>query len=616
MSDKTEYSQNTVILVLEEEKVTCDKEVLIKNSDYFKAMFEGNFLESKQQLVKLEGVRSESFNNLLKIVWDETYIEILECVEKIIAILEIACMLQFNQKDLITNYLIKCLTPLNSLLIWFRTEEIGLLPISIKAKAMSLLHFENAKDSKYFLELNLEELCLYLGNIYLEPTNETSVLKAAIQWYNKNIPEIEQEKTTVIYKILSCLDFNSISDCDIENLKNDPIVNVQLVSILDCIVKSRKNDKGVNTPLAISEILSKCKSRYPPLVPCFLLRNNDDLEMHVRKFQKTDLVQDPYKRKRRQLVLSNTYIPATLVAYYDCDNSSAKYLSSLLDFANVDHGLLRCDLSGFQIIPYKQFLLLFGGEFLLGHGNWNRTLWIYDSLKQNFHRTVQLPFARRHFESCVSGSYLYIVGGTGNYRIVQQNMFWYNCVEDKWSTEILLPCPSLQIKCCQFQNKLFLLSLSSMCAYQFDHANSSWQRIELPNSSTVIPKSFTLHFMCSYKNKIYLKGDTLVELTLSDGNLVVTQIHSLPKDPSDSFIEAIFCCGTIYSLYQHIDLESEEASNGEKSDSVPTEIHEKNKNVFKLEVLKINDSDTLQVEIRNVFEFHRSEGGSVLSLQQ
>lgn len=45
--------------------------------------------------------------------------------------------------------------------------------------------------------------------------------------------------------------------------------------------------------------------------------------------------------------------------------------------------------------------------------------------------SFRMPFARRHFSHVVCGELLYIIGGFGNFRVHECNMFWYDCVKGK-----------------------------------------------------------------------------------------------------------------------------------------------------------------------------------------
>lgn len=55
MAEKSEdFNSEEVILEIENTSIKCNKQDLIKHSDYFKAMFEGNFIERNKRIIKLE----------------------------------------------------------------------------------------------------------------------------------------------------------------------------------------------------------------------------------------------------------------------------------------------------------------------------------------------------------------------------------------------------------------------------------------------------------------------------------------------------------------------------------------------------------------------------------
>uniref|UniRef100_A0A1Y1NIU4 BTB domain-containing protein n=1 Tax=Photinus pyralis TaxID=7054 RepID=A0A1Y1NIU4_PHOPY len=67
-------SDDEIILVIEDVSIKCSKKDLIENSDYFKAMFEGNFVESKKNIVRLQGIDLKAMNIILSLLWDRTFL--------------------------------------------------------------------------------------------------------------------------------------------------------------------------------------------------------------------------------------------------------------------------------------------------------------------------------------------------------------------------------------------------------------------------------------------------------------------------------------------------------------------------------------------------------------
>lgn len=55
------------------------------------------------------------------------------------------------------------------------------------------------------------------------------------------------------------------------------------------------------------------------------------------------------------------------------------------------------NLEGFKLIGYKHQVLVFGGEYILGKGNWNYSFWAYDTISERWHQktvyvTIQLIY--------------------------------------------------------------------------------------------------------------------------------------------------------------------------------------------------------------------------------
>lgn len=45
---------NEIILEVEHEQIKCEKSILMQNSDYFKVMFESDFMERHQSIINLQ----------------------------------------------------------------------------------------------------------------------------------------------------------------------------------------------------------------------------------------------------------------------------------------------------------------------------------------------------------------------------------------------------------------------------------------------------------------------------------------------------------------------------------------------------------------------------------
>lgn len=130
-------------------------------------------------------------------------------------------------------------------------------------------------------------------------------------------------------------------------------------------------------------------------------------------------------------------------------------------------------LEGYRIQVWKNKIILFGGEYMYGHGNWNTSCWLFDTTKEKWSKLTQyvctkygshlsrldqifvllilyynlnliikdfllflrLPSVRRHFKCCIVNDKLFVVAGTGQYRVVQYNMDCYDLKKGKQDSD-------------------------------------------------------------------------------------------------------------------------------------------------------------------------------------
>ncbi|KAF5278010.1 hypothetical protein FQA39_LY18420 [Lamprigera yunnana] len=293
-----------------------------------------------------------------------------------------------------------------------------------------------------------------------------------------------------------------------------------IVRVLECSVNLNKNLGEIYSEevLAIVRRLKKSKPRLCKQFPCILI--NTGTEEQARKKQRTSSSDVLYDNEKQNFI-----------KFLDMDKEKCS------------------NLDGFKLVGYKEFIFLFGGEYLLGKGNWNKNFWVYDIVRESWERKSVLPFVRRHFESCICDNYLYIIGGTGNFRVIQSNMFWYHYKEDKWSGQIELPCVDRQLKCCCWNKQLFLLNNTNNCGYVFDRCKSLWYKLSIATSDESICHLPDICTIFSYKNRLYVKGNCIIELKLKDKNLVIAFCQQLEPIKCDQ-MESIICDDIVHTLYK------------------------------------------------------------------
>nr|CAD7393060.1 unnamed protein product [Timema cristinae] len=169
----------------------------------------------------------------------------------------------------------------------------------------------------------------------------------------------------------------------------------------------------------------------------------------------------------------------------------------LLILSKVTQGPL--EPTGYKVTSKGQELFVTGGEYLLGHSNWNRSVWRYNVLREEWGFETSLPFHRRHHSVCVMGDDMYLIGGFGRHRIIMDTVEKYNTVTKIWSSCSSLPSPLYDVACIAHKEYLFVFG-QQVHWYQPDQ--DSWN-----TSNIATPKKF-LNFNCamSHGHCIYLTG--------------------------------------------------------------------------------------------------------------
>lgn len=213
-------------------------------------------------------------NTILTLLWDESY---LIPNEDILSVLGTACMLQFMKiRNMCLEKITEMLHPKNCIKIWRKTEQLDIKPLFLKAKAMALDEFLEIKDTDCILEFSLKEICHYLGHINLKTDTELSVFQSAMVWWYENNQHYIENVRDVLIKLLSCIDFQNISDNYLKEIMVYPDIanNKEIIHILSCILLL-KNGKSIDHIPEIyrqkANLLYKCRSRISPRFPCILV---------------------------------------------------------------------------------------------------------------------------------------------------------------------------------------------------------------------------------------------------------------------------------------------------------------------------------------------------------
>ncbi|XP_057667829.1 kelch-like protein 29 isoform X1 [Diorhabda carinulata] len=529
-----------VVLVIENTEVKCRKRDLIENSDYFLAMLEGDFIEKTKRRIKIEEIDLQTMNLILTLIHDNKY-DIEE--EEVLMLLYAACVLQFCEiKKKCLEKIEEIFCPEYSLKIWIMTELLDLKPMWQKAYYTSLMQFAKIKDSDSILQLNLLQLKMYLSDTKLKTDNEFSVFETVMKWWYQNN---NQYKQSDLLKLLSCVDFRTLSEHHFHEIITSPeILKTEICDIIKCcynIVYKRQIGNFKENCIKTAVLLTETNSREENSFPCLLVNlKNYPIEKGPQNDSEQVIYYDQFRRKRVYEKLNTTqYNSTSHILYYDHTSDSFNKLVTITE-----------KLVGFQIISYRECIFTFGGEYILGKGDWNKNFWCYNSLKDKWHRKERC-ITRRHFQTCIVGSKLYIVGGTGMFRKCLENVLYYDFLTNWRSGVIDFPVFIRQMKCCDFMGNFFLFNINEVCGYYLNDSGG-WTRVPIRIENNLLDLQFD-YSIFSYKNRLYIKGKKLVEFAFVHNEFLISSIKSIPNINYDNMVCTV-CTNNVYTLYkQHID---------------------------------------------------------------
>nr|XP_023023497.1 kelch-like protein 40 isoform X2 [Leptinotarsa decemlineata] len=269
-------SAEKIVLEIENTEVICRKQTLIENSDYFRTMFEGNFIERKMKKIKLQDVDLKAMEIILRLVENRSYA--FEN-EDILMILHVADMLQFVEIfDSILHEITEILSPIHCLKIWQATEQLSIKPLYLKAKSMALDKFMEVKETECILELSLGRLCGYVGHVHLRADNEFHVFQTVMNWWQANNNWNLENCDVTLLKLLSCIDYQNLDDGYIKEMMEYSGIsdNNTIKDILLCLFNLRNGFATDGFSQSCQEkaslLLNSTRSRSIASCPCILVK--------------------------------------------------------------------------------------------------------------------------------------------------------------------------------------------------------------------------------------------------------------------------------------------------------------------------------------------------------
>lgn len=329
---------------------------------------------------------------------DDSYIE----VEDIFDTLEGASMLQFDAvKSKCIQLLQDDITVENCLRIWFLSDKLDIHPLAEKAKCKSLMEFNTIRNTDTFLPLNIKELHTYLSSTFLHCDNELDVFETSIKWwyeYSKRdsiddfLEKDDKTETDYFLVFLRCLDFNRMNKTDISNIlltspemRQDAYISNVLSNILVLMENQQVSDCTAEERTAVALYTSRKRClKYLPCIVCTEYNDRATNKPKRRKYMNCSCVKTiniHYFSELYSFIRQKYFYFIFIIFLSDEQTNSMEKLLNL-GMHNED----RCNalLEGYQMIPYKESLLFFGGEYQYGTADWNKSVWAFNTFKDDW----------------------------------------------------------------------------------------------------------------------------------------------------------------------------------------------------------------------------------------
>ncbi|KAM4771534.1 kelch-like protein 30 [Rhinophrynus dorsalis] len=209
-----------VTLVVQGREFPCHRAVLALCSQYFHAMFTGEFQESISAHVEIKEVDADLMETLI----DFSYTGHLTINQgNVEGLIRTSNLLQFPAvRKVCSRYLQQQMDATNCLGIWEFGETYGCPEVTAKAWSFLQENFEAVSLEEEFLLLAPDRLLRYLGDPLLQLREEQSRAKAALHWVRHN----EERRACYLPELLSMAHLSSLNERYLQELMEaEPLIS-------------------------------------------------------------------------------------------------------------------------------------------------------------------------------------------------------------------------------------------------------------------------------------------------------------------------------------------------------------------------------------------------------
>ncbi|XP_052777290.1 kelch-like protein 30 [Mya arenaria] len=370
--------------------LTCPRDVLVRESDYFRAMFDSNMMESNTKSVTLHG---QDYDTVVTLMDSMDTGDLRIDQDSAESLLTSAVMLQMKSAiDTCEGYFLTALDDSNCFELADLAKANILHRLYNEAKRHSLFYFQSVRKYPQFLELNAVPLKQYLSSCYLNCKTEIEIVDAINDWLNHDKGSRENK----LGELLECVNHTDFTRKDWASLAQHTIVT-------DCLTaRAWMKDKSSLGDLS----LHMNRSRQVP-VDIFCVRFMETSEA---------------KRTAAEQVTQD-------IVVFDERHCCVKSVKLVEDIYGKDKRIF-----GFQATVVGKDLYLSGGQSDVLRGKFVNEVWKYDGFHGNWTVATEMALPRRHHAACGSDTELFILGGFGKFRVMLDSFQKYDTTSGEWTS--------------------------------------------------------------------------------------------------------------------------------------------------------------------------------------
>ncbi|KAI5706737.1 hypothetical protein M8J75_010849 [Diaphorina citri] len=424
-------SDKDITLIVDGVPFQYNKELLIRSSQYFSAMFSDHFAEKDKSVVHIQDVSPTCLQIILDNMLEDQNIDWEQC--DTLQLLRTASLLQFDQVQdkCLTFILDTWLTIDTCLRSMISADELGIKTLHIQASTLAQWEFNKVIETASFKNLSFEHLHSYLNMPGLNITNEFKMFEAIHLWIDHEF----DARCSHINVLLECIHYSQLPLLEINDMLFYSCVHESeyAKSLLNCI-KNIKIDKAYvcsDEKLFITarQLIEKSERILP--IKCFIfaciLKNKDIMCANMKLgFQ-------------------------PVILYHDTREDTLKISLTLEKMCEIPDSVV-----GHQVIPIGQNIWIIGGEYQMGKGDWNMSVWKFNTWSNKWEHETCLPTPRRHHSVVCLDNEIFVIGGVGRYRVMLETVDRYNIQSKLWEKCSNLPSSGYLIACCAHQGSVYV----------------------------------------------------------------------------------------------------------------------------------------------------------------